>query len=524
MTRDQETELLQLIAEVVDGALDDAGKDRLREILRDSAEARQMYRDHLRLHAELHLDYDQGGIPAGMPEIHTSPKVVAMPAKRRHWDWVFAIGAAAALLVFLTVIVAPGERGSGLATWEAEGEAVAVLTEALQAQWSGPAIEAGKELSPGLIELNTGLAQIEFFSGASVILQGPARLELVSAERAFLHFGKVRALVPTPAQGFVIEAKEFQTVDLGTEFAMEVNEAGGEVHVLDGEVKVLPNEANRWKEGLMLGGEGARILGKESPEAIALRPTEFVSREELQLMAAGKGEQRYQEWLQSTERIREREDVVLYFSFEDHRTWDRLLRSEVGERHGAVVGAQWTQGRFPGKDALQFRRISDRVRLDVPGEFQALTLASWVRVESFDQWLSSVMLTDGFDSGEVHWQISDSGELILGVSAAEPHNSFSPPVLSPRDLGRWIHIAVTANRGTGEVKHYLDGELVSAHETRIVEPFRIGSAEIGNWRSQDAKSHSLRSLNGTMDEFLILSSALSETEIHELYESGNPYR
>ena len=38
--------------------------------------------------------------------------------------------------------------------------------------------------------------------------------------------------------------------------------------------------------------------------------------------------------------------------------------------------------------------MSDRVRIEVPGEFPQLTLAAWVRIEGVNNWLSSLMLTD----------------------------------------------------------------------------------------------------------------------------------
>jgi len=527
--RYDEQELLRLIADVIDGELSEEGKTRLREILHGSAEARAFYRQHLDLHAQLHLDYDRGEVPVGMPELTPLPAPGTETKSAGHgfnWDWAFALGAAAVLVLFLNSVAVTfqsPEEGM-LSKWEsAENEAVAVITESVQADWSGKNWEAGAELSPGRVQLTAGVAQIEFFSGASVVLEGPASLELISADRAFLHHGKLRALVPEPAQGFVIETQDFKTVDLGTEFAMDVSDAGGEVHVLDGEVELHPNESGAWAVNPVTGGAGARVQGA-APEAIPLRPTEFVSREQLQLLAAGRGRERYESWQQSTQAIRERDDVVAFFSFEDHRTWDRMLRSDVGERNGAIVGARWMQGRWPGKSALEFGRISDRVRLEIPGEFEALTFSMWVRIDGLDQWLSSLMLTDGFDPGETHWQLSDSGELILGIAGAEPHNSFSPEVVSPRDLGRWLHLAVTADRQTGQVKHYLDGEKVSEHAVKMLEPLRIGPAEIGNWRSGQKQSHPLRSLNGTVDEFFILATALDEPTIQALYESGNPYR
>src|SRR5947207_7903177 len=45
---------------------------------------------------------------------------------------------------------------------------------------------------------------------------------------------------------------------------------------------------------------------------------------------------------------------------------------------------QWVEGRWPDKHALEFRSVSDRVRVSVPREFESLTLAPWVRVQGLD--------------------------------------------------------------------------------------------------------------------------------------------
>ncbi|WP_075087703.1 hypothetical protein [Verrucomicrobium spinosum] len=44
---------------------------------------------------------------------------------------------------------------------------------------------------------------------------------------------------------------------------------------------------------------------------------------------------------------------------------------------GTIVGCIWTQGRWPEKKALQFRSVSDRVRLSLPGSHRQVTMATW---------------------------------------------------------------------------------------------------------------------------------------------------
>ena len=218
-------------------------------------------------------------------------------------------------------------------------------------------------------------------------------------------------------------------------------------------------------------------------------------------------------------------DTLVFFDFENQNAWDRQLtnRTENGP-HAAIIGAQWTEGRWPGKGALEFKRITDRVRLEIPGEFDALTFSAWVRIEGLDRWLSSLMLTDGFDRGEVHWQISDLGEVVAGIKTdRRDPNTDSSSVIQPEDLGRWIHLTTTLDRTAEQVIHYIDGKAVIIDERTDLPPLKLGAAEIGNWQPAklaEKKNHPLRSLNGRIDEFMVLKRALTATEVAALYEAG----
>jgi hypothetical protein len=55
------------------------------------------------------------------------------------------------------------------------------------------------------------------------------------------------------------------------------------------------------------------------------------------------------------------------------------------------------------------------VRLSLPGEFEAATLAAWVRVQGLDRKLNSLFMSDGFEPGTIHWLIRHDGVLGLTV-------------------------------------------------------------------------------------------------------------
>ena len=80
-------------------------------------------------------------------------------------------------------------------------------------------------------------------------------------------------------------------------------------------------------------------------------------------------------------------DLVAYFTFQHDVPWERTLRDQAVMREkpgdGAIVGCTWSTGRWQGKHGLEFKQVSDRVRFNVPGEFQSLTMLTWVRIDGF---------------------------------------------------------------------------------------------------------------------------------------------
>jgi hypothetical protein len=101
-------------------------------------------------------------------------------------------------------------------------------------------------------------------------------------------------------------------------------------------------------------------------------------------------------------------------------------------------------------------------------------------------------------------------------------NHYSGPVIHPGDLGKWIHLAATVDRIAGVVTHYRDGQIVMQTPPATIPPLVLGNAEIGNWQAQGQRSYPIRSLNGRIDEFFILSRVVSPEEMASIYRAGLP--
>lgn len=555
--------LADLLSELTDGQYSDEIAEEIRQLVASDPAALQWYCDWMSVHSQLYLDLAVGEVGAATPlpgptAEDVLPMAAAIDGSSRRKLWSLATiatlgGALAASLAIMFIrptppepqvrfIPPPAAESESLVNADAERRefqrndtlALAVLSRVAHAATSGDkSLSPGTPLPAGRFVLDSGVVQLEFLSGANLVVEGPADIELVSTKLVFCRRGKLRARVPAPAHGFTIETPTHRAVDLGTEFAVDVDDAKStEVHVLDGEVKLQDKSvaapgAKVDAERMLELGDGYRgdAAGGASIKADAAR---FIGAERLLELAKRDSESRYAAWQQHSKQLAANPDVLMYFNFDDHSPWQRLLRQDGPRRgesqDGAIVGCHWTEGRWPQKQALEFKGAEDRVKVFVPGEYDSITLACWVRVEGFDRFLSSLLLTEGHDLGEVHWQFTDTGKLLLGVKADMEWSQdyYSGVVLRPYDVGRWVHLACVYDRQVGIVAHYVDGRRVSTEAIRKHVMLRFGAADVGNWVHEAFRDYRIRNLNGRVDEFVLLGSVLSDAQIRKMYEAGRP--
>lgn len=507
-----------LIHAEIDGEITPEQHTQLEDLLRADWQARQRYLELADQHARL---LQQPTVNTGRLQKKARPK----PPTRR---WLPTLTAAAAVIAcaFIFWPKHPSET-------EATSNGVAMLSQTMDAKFTASSLRSGDTLKPGTIHLSQGLAQIEFFSGATALIEGSAEIEILSAWEARCLSGRVRVHVPPAAKGFLMHAPGMKLEDLGTEFALNVKDNTSAVHVFEGEV-IAHTDAQTsasLKQGMSLS----------SANTTAISPQDFLSITELHGLVKQRDTQRFSDWQQWSLTTSKDPRLIAYYTFkhlEDDR-WDRLVKNFTEPRHplraGGAVGAAWTQGRWPEKTALEFKRPGDRVRLNLDGTYQALTLACWVKVDSVDKKYNSLLLTDGYDNGEPHWQIYEDGSLMFSVmyrpaeaSKNAKYNQIyhSKPVFTADSLGRWHHLAVTYDNTTGAVTQYFDGQPVGHEISPLHQPGRdivFGPCEIGNW-GLPTQGHQfpIRNLNGAIDEFAIFSSALNAAEISSLYDHGRP--
>ena len=500
-------ELDDLMRALREGTIEDAQVARLDQILAEDPEALDRFADLARLRAD--LEFALGGRAAAVP-----------PAATRKPLLPYAL-AAAGLLAIASLLVLSSRSQPPDAGPSYDG--CAVLARTLDARWEGAAPAAGAILPKGRLALASGWVQIEFFSGARVILEGPADFEILSSNEAQCRYGKVRATVPPQAEGFAIRTEGLRLVDRGTEFGLRVDRGGEkEVHVFQGKVELHKGGAPKD----LAVGEAVRIDPAGSSRAIPPDPRAFVTPSELDHRSVEEAQGRFARWRASSDRVRRDPRVALYCSFEDQEPWARELRTQRPELNGAVIGCRSSEGRWPEKKALEFKGPGDRVRFKDAGRYESITLAAWVRVDGLDRAFSGLMLTDGWTTGSVHWQIHQSGLLRLGIHGDRVSKDYdSPVVFDAARLGRWVHLATVYDRDARAVTHFVDGREVKTIPLKFDTTLVLGSAELGNWGAPipgSTSTYSIRNLNGRMDEFALFGKPLSAKEIGELHAVGAP--
>lgn len=526
-----------------EGKLTEHEAHELQTYLKDSPEHRKRFRQYLRLDAYLqiqsqsHRELDKADLNPKTTSIKVTPIIKTVP---------IFFSAAALLLVALTAVFLfkSSHFQSNISEGEVEESQLkgyAVIRHSLNDEWSGlQKMNVGDLISEDTIELSKGLLQIDFFCGASVVLEGPAKLEIKSAWAAICHEGNLRAVVPPAARGFRIHTAQGEIEDLGTEFSVSVKDNQSRVHVLDG--KVLVHQENQDTVEMNTGDQlNVTIDGLTQIDDPALT---IAGLEEVRTGAFNVDQISFRRWQQHRDELAKDQRLRAYFPMDRQHWKDNTIEnispiSSEASNDAIMLGfANQHAGRFPqGKLALDVRRPDARARVYIEGEFKAYTFFTWVRIDSLAHQYNALFMGDNYNNGEPHWQIRDDGKLMMSVMVREKDRGLKPnyhlvyfsPVFWDDSLsGKWIQLASTYDPIKREVANYFNGKLLNKDRIKdefYIENLKIGGAEIGSWglpfRAEDTH-FALRNLNGLIDEFMIFDAALTAEEIRTLYEKGKP--
>ena len=274
MNTDPIEELERLVSRLIDGQLSRVESTLLNSLLLELPQALARFHELLDNHEALCAIYPgdvyQVSLQSGEPPGRIATRVADDATTVKHeivvrssltrlvrQQWLWSTAAAILVAVGLTGYFV-GQRGGpshGEATIaesdeqhrDAKEQTIAghaTLRRSLGVRWSGATgdYREGDVLPAGKLQFDDGVAEIDFFCGATLIVEGPAKLDLESDWSVRVDGGRLRASVPPAARGFVVKAVGSEIVDLGTEFALEVSLQNARVEVIDGEVELRGGE------------------------------------------------------------------------------------------------------------------------------------------------------------------------------------------------------------------------------------------------------------------------------------------
>ncbi|MFT4546897.1 MAG: hypothetical protein ACI9UA_001889 [Pseudoalteromonas tetraodonis] len=534
----------------LDGTIGREAFDELQDRMLVNPELRAVFRRYVAIDHELHIrsaDVDSAA-SAEVRSWQLAPVHVAPDPKTALRFLLLLPLAAAAAVVFLLgtgfmYLISKPDGGELAAPYlspkEKSAEGFAVVGRLFDTAWPNgvSGYREGKLLGAEVFRLESGTAEIQFFSGANMTVEGPAEILLTSAWEASCLEGAVRMQVPPAARGFKLQAPNSEIVDLGTEFGLVVRDGQGHVEVFDGEISVQHQDG---REILVKQG-GAFSLAPDKPMSSQASGTvAFPDARSLDSRSGERLRSDFARWLLHRDELSKDGRLLAYYTFgqgDATALIPNLSLPRNPELDGAIILAEPVAGRWRGlKSALEFHRPGSRVRVNLPGEFPALSFACWARIDSLDRQYSALFMGDGYETGESHWQIREDGKMMLSVmiddSARHPkypkksryhHVYFSPPMWDLSMSGEWLHLASVFDPVTATVCHYVNGERISREKIEPdfqIDTLRIGNAEIGNWGQpfREDPSFAIRNLNGRMDEIAIFKAALNDAEVEKLFD------
>ena len=411
-------------------------------------------------------------------------------------------------------------------------DTAAVLTKSVGVIWDDSAEvkpSLGDTLDPGLLKISEGLAQIEFLQGATVVLEGPVEFSIDNPNEGSLNNGKLRAVVPTVATGFTVNVPNGRVIDLGTDFGLNVH--------LGGSTELFVYNGNVLYEGRLDSGD---IVNRElkSGDSIYVdpygfpnwveMPTEpFISAADLAYRSMEESQRRHGDWVDLSKSISADPRALLYFTFDNHSPWSRILKndslSNTAIQNGAIVGCKWSDGRWPGKGALSFNRQNDRVRLKLPSHLKSATLSAWLKIENLDQRTAPILSSEIKSLGSTSWSVNGNGQIVLQTKGVGGNIFYKSAVaFKPNNLNRWSHVVTTYDSQSAMVTHYVNGRSFSRERLSEEIVLSFPKALIGHSVSLNGASSGF-AFKGSIDEFGIFEGVLSDSEIRNMYEIGRPF-
>ena len=277
----KDEEFLKLATLYIEDAIEASDLELLNRELANSPDRVRQFND-LRLLTGLIKEYGHAGnsesITTTTPQ--PSPQTVPMTSQKELLELIsdapsetsqrtnvitfVVLAAAASLLIILSWLGIDSPQNTGTSP-------IATLAYASHASWETEERAVGHEFGKGKLNLEVGLARLDFRNGATITLQGPAEFEILTADKTILNSGILTASIPDSAVGFEVLTPAMDIVDRGTAFGVSVGADGEtDVGVFEGEVEVSLTDSG---DSPQLVREGNAVRSR--PEANSIHTVNY---------------------------------------------------------------------------------------------------------------------------------------------------------------------------------------------------------------------------------------------------------
>lgn len=240
-----------LISELINGTITPAEHERLQEELRQNPQARTLFRERMDLETSLRSWAMDGAIP-----IEES----AQPKSKARWRTGIILAASIAVMLCSAWLLWEGQRP---ARDNPSSEIyVGTIRKQQGSVWAASPTSGNRFLAEPL-SLKQGTAELEFDSGAKVILQGPSELHVISKNRAKLLSGNAVVKATEIVDTFTLQTPEAFIIDEEAEYAVSITDEETEVHVFEGLARWEPQSHPDQSETIQKGE--ARRYSRANP-------------------------------------------------------------------------------------------------------------------------------------------------------------------------------------------------------------------------------------------------------------------
>lgn len=296
---DETKKMLEILGAICNGTLEADRETELNQLMRTSAEARQLYTDYLDVHLSLVQSIRQDAafsleesveLLELVSEVNQSDSGASsrIPPFRRKWRpsaWTTSFIAAATLLVslvsglFLVTIDEPVSTTAALVPDNRKAEVVESHFVAQVCNLTEDVVWGDRTTNHEFllrlrrgdrVDISKGLVQLDYFAGAKMILHGPCVFVPTSENSGRLEQGHLTGEV---SEGdFLLTTPTAKVIDLGTAFGVSVDGVTQtDVHVFDGEVRVTSDDLARDTSNSLLLKQGmsARVMRGRGIKALS---------------------------------------------------------------------------------------------------------------------------------------------------------------------------------------------------------------------------------------------------------------